>query len=143
MSGYLKKQLEDNFMINILIIDDDGEDSEFLCDAICQVNPETRCMAMANAADAIEGLKTKKVTRPDLIFLDLNMPSTNGVQCLKELKDEADLSDIPVVIYTTSKSYEDRAEALRLGAVDFITKPSSFRRLCQFVEDVFNKDLIR
>ena len=130
-------------MANVLIIDDDGDDSGFLCDAICQVSPETNCVTVENAVEAIHGLKTTQFMRPDLIFLDLNMPRVNGIQCLKEIKAELGLRDIPVVIYTTSKSYEDRAETLRLGAVNFITKPSSFRHLCQFVADVFNKELAR
>lgn len=130
-------------MVNILIIDDDSDDSDLLRDAIYQVNPESHCTLMSNAVDAIQGLKENKFSRPDVIFLDLNMPRVNGVQCLKQLKEIPEIKEIPVVIYTTSKSHEDRVETLNLGAAHFLTKPSSYRQLCKNVSDIFTKELIR
>lgn len=128
-------------MINILIIDDDDDDSDFLRDAIYQVNPSVNCTLVSNGIDAIQGLKSKTIPRPDLIFLDLNMPRMNGTQCLRELKNDPATEEIPVVIYTTSKSHDERVETLTLGAIQFITKPSSFRQLCKYVTDILAKEL--
>jgi len=129
-------------MINILIIDDDDDDSDFLRDAIHQISPGTNCTLVSSSTEALQDLKTKKIPRPDLIFLDLNMPRINGMQCLKELKSDPDSSEIPVAIYTTSKLHADHLESLTLGAVHFITKPSSFRHLCKIITDIFAKELI-
>jgi DNA-binding response OmpR family regulator len=129
-------------MINILIIDDDNDDSDFLRDAIQQISPRTNCTMVSSSDEALKGLQTKQIPRPDLIFLDLNMPRINGMQCLRELKGTAGISEIPVAIYTTSKSHDDNVESLKLGANHFITKPSGFRHLCQVVRDVFTKELI-
>jgi DNA-binding response OmpR family regulator len=130
-------------MTNILIIDDDDDDSEFLRDAISQVNPDTSCAITSNAIDAIHGLKSNSLQRPDLIFLDLNMPRMSGKDCLKELKKDPAISEIPVVIYTTSKSHGEMVDTLGLGAVHFITKPSSFRQLCKYISDIFTNEFIR
>jgi DNA-binding response OmpR family regulator len=127
-------------MINILIIDDDNDDSDFLRDAIQQISPRTNCTIASSSDEALKGLQTKTISRPDLIFLDLNMPRINGMQCLRELKATASLTEIPVVIYTTSKSHDQNVESLRLGASHFITKPSAFRHLCQIITDVFAKE---
>jgi len=129
-------------MINILIIDDDTDDSDFLRDAIQQISPRTNCTIVSSSDEALEGLQTKQIPRPDLIFLDLNMPRINGMQCLGKLKATAGMSEVPVVIYTTSKSHEQNVESLKLGASHFVTKPSGFRQLCQVVRDVFAKELI-
>lgn len=64
--------------------------------------------------------------RPDLILLDLNMPKKSGHQALQEIKRAAELKDIPVVIWTTSASEKDMAICRKIGADDFLTKPSSF-----------------
>jgi len=129
-------------MINILIIDDDNDDSDFLREAIQQISPGTNCTIVRNAAEAIKGLYTKKFARPGLIFLDICMPHVNGMEYLKELKRNPTVNDIPVVIYTTSESQHDRTETLELGAASFITKPTGFRLLCKIVTDIFIQEAI-
>lgn len=61
--------------------------------------------------------------RPDIIFLDLNMPLMNGRQFLQKVKQMKDFRSIPVVILTTSSDRESIVETRRLGATDFLTKP--------------------
>ena len=127
-------------MINILIIDDDNEDSDFLREAIQQVSPGTNCTIVRSGAEVIKDLYTKKFARPGLIFLDICIP--RGMEYLKELKTNPHLSDIPVIIYTTSKSQHDRTETLKLGAANFITKPTGFRLLCMIITDIFIQEEI-
>jgi CheY-like chemotaxis protein len=66
---------------------------------------------------------------PMVIFLDLNMPKMDGRECLKEIKNNDRLKDIPVVIYTTSSHLRDIEETRNLGAKGFISKPSSLVEL--------------
>jgi DNA-binding response OmpR family regulator len=128
-------------MINILIVDDDNDDSDFLRDAIQQISPETNCTMALSPDEALQGMKTKKNPRPDLMFLDLNMPHINGIQCLRVLKDNRGGSEILVVIPKT-KLHRDHVEFLNLGAIHFITKPHSFKHLCKVIRDIFAKELI-
>ena len=130
-----------DFMPNIVIIDDDDDDSDLLKEAIWQVMPETHCFVEPSATGAVDKLNRKDVPKPDLIFLDLDMPVTNGVQCLLELKGNPELESVPVVIYTGSKSHDQRAQTLTSGANYFITKPASFREICRVVSEIFAQEI--
>ncbi|WP_161997157.1 response regulator, partial [Rhodococcus sp. YH1] len=61
--------------------------------------------------------------RPDLILLDLNLPKYDGRQVLEKIKSDPDLSDIPVVVLTTSAAEEDILRSYRLHANAYVTKP--------------------
>ncbi len=70
-----------------------------------------------------QGARFADAPRPNLILLDLNMPRMDGRECLAELKRDPDLSEIPVVILTTSEVERDIIASYQLGAAGFITKP--------------------
>jgi CheY-like chemotaxis protein len=125
--------------MNLLIVDDDEDDRDLFCDAVSVVDPDISCIMARNGEEALNALKSDHLPRPDLIFLDLNMPRVNGVQCLREIKKHPVLHRIPVVIYTTSKLKEDKEITRKLGAIHFITKPSSLRELCDEIEVAISK----
>jgi two-component system response regulator len=82
--------------------------------------------------------KYADVRRPDLIFLDLNLPKKDGREVLAEIKSDAELRRIPVVVLTTSQAEEDIAKTYELGANCYCTKPidlDSFLNLVQTVAD--------
>ena len=66
---------------------------------------------------------------PELVVLDANLPRVDGWTVLRELQNDSSLSQVPVVMFTTSSHSEDEERALKLGARRFITKPSSFDTL--------------
>jgi len=74
--------------------------------------------------------------RPDLIFLDLNMPRKDGREVLQELKADSRLKVIPVVVLTTSKAEEDIVKTYGLHANCYITKPVDFERFAEVVKTV-------
>jgi len=74
--------------------------------------------------------------RPDLIFLDLNMPRKDGREVLQELKADPQLKLIPVVILTTSKAEQDIVKSYGLHANCYITKPVDFERFAEVVQTV-------
>jgi chemotaxis family two-component system response regulator Rcp1 len=65
-----------------------------------------------------------RACRPDLIVLDLNLPKSDGVDVLRCVREQPDLSNIPVIVLTSSDSANDRSIAEQLGADCFLTKPS-------------------
>lgn len=65
-----------------------------------------------------------KAPRPALIMLDLNLPRLNGFELLVRLRENPELSSLPVVVFTSSSLAADKARSFALGAKDFITKPS-------------------
>lgn len=129
-------------MARVLIVDDDEDDRDLFCVAVHEVESSINCIIARNGEEALCGLRSNDFPKPDLIFLDLNMPRVNGVQCLREIKKDRNLRNIPVVIYTTSKLKEDQEITKKLGAAHFITKPSSFKELCKLIEGVFFSELI-
>jgi CheY-like chemotaxis protein len=124
--------------ITCLLIDDDVDDQEIFMLALTQVNKKFNCMAVNNGYEALQQLKKIPVL-PDYIFLDLNMPRMNGKECLKELKKNERLQNIPVIIYSTSSSLSDINDTRRLGAADFITKPFSMKDLIDTLCSFFDK----
>jgi len=80
----------------------------------------------------------EKSPRPGLILLDLNMPRKDGREVLTELKADASLRSIPVVVLTTSRAEEDILRSYDLGVSSFITKPVSFDGLVEAMK-VFGK----
>ena len=72
-------------------------------------------------------------TLPDIILLDLNMPRKDGREALKEIKSDARLKHIPIVILTTSKQEEDVIKSYNLGANSYISKPVTFEKLVELV----------
>lgn len=72
--------------------------------------------------------------RPGVILLDLNMPRKDGREALKEIKMHADLKDIPIVVFTTSKAEADIYRSYKLGVNSFITKPVTFEGLIEVMQ---------
>jgi CheY-like chemotaxis protein len=75
-----------------------------------------------------------KAPRPGIILLDLNMPKKDGREALKEIKSHANLQDIPIVIFTTSKAEEDIYRSYKLGVNSFITKPVTFESMIEVMQ---------
>lgn len=77
--------------------------------------------------------------RPNMIFLDINMPVMNGWELLKKLKADDRYVDIPVIIYSTSSSQRDKKIAFDLGAMCFVTKPESMQLIKAMLETVISR----
>jgi CheY-like chemotaxis protein len=122
------------------IVDDDIDDQELFMEAVGEVDGSIECLSASNCEEALSLLKSGKIGLPDVIFLDLNMPRLNGKQCLAELKKQANLRHIPVIIYSTSSEKRDIEETFELGAAYFLTKPNKFDELCQALTFVVSKD---
>ena len=75
------------------------------------------------AKDGYVGLELAIRNRVDLILVDLSMPGMSGFEVLKALKEDEDLSEVPVIIVTGSESGDDEVKGLEMGAADFIRKP--------------------
>lgn len=122
------------------IVDDDIDDQELFIEAVNEVDNSIQCLSATDCEEALDLLKSGRMELPDMIFLDLNMPRLNGKQCLVELKKQANLRHIPVIIYSTSSEKRDIEETSRLGAAHFLTKPNKFEELCRALSFVVSQD---
>ena len=98
---------------------------------------------LVSVKDGVEAMKYLRrqgvyssAKRPALVFLDLNMPRKDGRQVLAEMKEDADLKDIPVNVLSTSRSEEDIAQAYKLHANCYLSKPSNMEGLVHLVKGV-------
>jgi CheY-like chemotaxis protein len=115
--------------ITFLLADDDVDDKTLFCEALAEIDPGIVCHTAADGKEALEILSEKEARRPDIIFLDINMPIMDGWQCLGKLKADANHRNIPVIMYSTSSYQRDIDLALESGAFCFFTKPSDYREL--------------
>jgi CheY-like chemotaxis protein len=122
----------------VLIIDDDDDDRALFSDALKEINNSIKYLSAKSGMEGLALLKNEKIMLPDLIFLDLNMPTLNGKQCLTEIKKDPKLIHIPVVVYSTTKRLEDIEEVKKLGAVYFLTKPVLFKDICSAIKMLLN-----
>ena len=76
----------------------------------------------------------QKARRPDRVVLDLNMPRVDGWTVLRNLKEKAELKDVPIVVLSTSQRLEDRIRSMALGARQYLAKPNHFDDLVRVVE---------
>ncbi len=112
-----------NSSVTCFLIDDDEDDQEIFAIALKKVDASIDCVFADNGLAALQKLRQDDSFRPQYIFLDLNMPGMNGVQCLTELKKIDRLHHTPIIIYSTSAEQQDVIETKKLGAAEFITKP--------------------
>ena len=117
----------------ILLVEDDHLDAMTVRRAFRDINANAILDLTGNGEEALDYLRQPGQTKPALILLDLNMPRMNGIEFLHEVKKDASLREIPVVVLTTSREQAEKAESLKLGAAGFITKPMDYH---QFVEMV-------
>jgi CheY-like chemotaxis protein len=125
---------------SVLLIDDDEDDRDFFLEAVSNAHPEIKCTTAVNGQDGLEALVEQKV-RPDLIFLDLNMPLMNGQQFLTEIKSRSKFTAIPIVILSTSSDQATINEAMRLGAKAFITKPDKLSAWEKTISDFLKRSI--
>jgi CheY-like chemotaxis protein len=105
----------------LMVVDDDKDDRYFFGSAVRKHHKSYECREATEGADALDQLRRAE-TLPDFIFLDLNMPLMDGKTCLKELKKDRKLKDIPVMVYSTSDHHKDIQETMILGAVHYLVK---------------------
>ena len=81
------------------------------------------------AADGLEGLNKARLELPDLILMDVNMPSMNGIEACRSLKQDPKTASIPVIFMTMLSSDSDRMNGFDAGGDDYVIKPVSYKEL--------------
>lgn len=118
-----------NITMQVLLADDDQDDRLFFSDAFNDLSLKIKLKIVNNGDELMKYLKTPNITLPNVVFLDLNMPRKNGIDCLKEIRSNETLKNLSVAIYSTSSNPEDIQNAFVLGANIYIKKPNNFDTL--------------
>ncbi|MEK7448102.1 MAG: sigma 54-interacting transcriptional regulator, partial [Planctomycetota bacterium] len=114
-------------METILIVDDEKE----MCWMLSNLLREEKYQPIT-AGNAQEALKAVNKTSPELILLDLRLPDLDGIEVLKKLKNLD--RNLPVIMLTAYGDISSAAKAMKLGAVDYITKPFDNNGLLQLIK---------
>lgn len=125
-----------NDYIYIVLADDDEDDRLFFTDAFGELKINTKVDTFSDGVELMNFLNKEDTPLPNVLFLDLNMPKKTGIECLNEIKANSKMSEIAIVIYSTSASEEDIEKTFVMGANIYIKKPDSFKKLKQVLSEV-------
>ncbi len=132
--------------LSILIVDDNPDHIRIISWALEQNKNRVRTVLVRDGQTALDHLTSKCVvdesgnpaTRPDMIFLDLNLPKIDGREVLKFIKSTPAYRSIPVIVFSSSEREEDISTAYELGANTYISKSTVFDEFSQAM-DVINR----
>lgn len=127
--------------MTIFYAEDDHVEVMLFCEALNTIDKAIKCITAANGEDALTMLE--KIETPSYIFLDLNMPKLNGIECLRRLKQHPRLKFVPVIIYSSLVNEKDLADLSKLGAHKVINKNANIIQLCEDLKGVLFKGAMR
>lgn len=124
--------------MEILLVEDNEDDIVLEQEALADAKMVNLMHVVRDGEEALSYLRRQgqyqDAQRPGLILLDINMPRKNGFEVLNEMKADAALMHIPVIMLTTSDNEADVVKSYAKGACSFITKPMDFDKFAEVVK---------
>jgi two-component system response regulator len=130
--------------LTILLAEDSENDRFMLKKAVEKSHVSARVFMVEDGQEAMDFLRRSGKyaegdhPKPDLLLLDLNMPRKSGIETLREIRGDANLSSLPVVVLTTSEAEQDIIRSYDLGVNWFLTKPATLESLGEMVKFLAN-----
>jgi len=122
--------------LRILLADDDEDDRMFFSEAISELKMTNELTLFEDGKDLMNYLVNPESELPHILFLDLNMPYKNGLECLKEIRADHRFKEVSIAIYSTSSSESDIEDTFIEGANIYIKKPNDFSELKRVIKEV-------
>lgn len=127
-------------LISVLLVEDDPGDVLLIREAFNEQKVGNVLSVVSDGVQAMEYVRGEgpyaERERPDLVLLDLNLPRKSGAEVLTEIKGDAGLATIPVIVLTTSEAEEDVLLSYKAHANAYITKPVDFERFREIVHKI-------
>ena len=122
-------------VLNILLVEDDEVDVMNVKRAFAKSHILNPLFVAGDGLEALEKLRNGEIPkgRRLIILLDLNMPRMNGIEFLREMRQDPELCVIPVVILTTSNNDRDKIDAYNLNVAGYLVKPVTFGDFCELM----------
>jgi CheY-like chemotaxis protein len=124
--------------LSVYLADDDADDRFLFEEALLELKSDVRLTTAINGEQLMNYLDKNTPPPPHVIFLDLNMPLKNGMECLEEIKSDSKLKSIPVVIFSTSCQKEAMDQVYIKGADYYMCKPDNFQTLKSLLDRIFS-----
>ena len=125
-------------LTRLLVVEDNEDDTFLLTRQLARAQIDDCVTVIGNGLDALAFLKQTSPL-PLAVFLDLSLPGMSGIDVLKEMKKEASLQNLPVIVMTGSIRPTDMDECTRLGVTAYLTKPIALSTFIKTVTDLFPK----
>jgi CheY-like chemotaxis protein len=119
---------------SIVLAEDDIDDQNIFQIALQEISPDIKTEFVSNGRQLLELLKT---SQPDIVFLDLEMPYKNGLQCLMEIRDNPETEKIPVVVFSSTTKPSNIQTAYEMGAHLFFIKPPIYSDYLSSIKAIF------
>ena len=121
-------------MKKVLLVDDD---EDFIETVKFYLTHSGYLVSVANNGEEV--FAKLKISKPDIVLLDLMLPGMSGIEICKKLKSNSDLLSIPVIMVTAKGAREDIKYSIKVGANGYIPKPFSLPRLVERIEEVLSR----
>ncbi|MCU1332618.1 MAG: response regulator with CheY-like receiver domain and winged-helix DNA-binding domain [Candidatus Angelobacter sp.] len=131
-----------NKLGRILMVEDDPKDVELTLTALEEYNLANEVVVTRDGEQALDYLycrgeyKTRSSGNPAVMLLDLKLPKVDGLEVLKQIKSDAELRIIPVVVLTSSKEEKDMVASYKLGVNAYVVKPVDFHEFVNAIKEL-------
>jgi CheY-like chemotaxis protein len=121
-----------NALLTIFVVEDDEVDVMNVKRAFAQNNIRNPLFVARDGVEALEKLRNGEIPKERrIVLLDLNMPRMNGIELLREVRNDPALCSTTVVVLTTSKDEQDMIDAYNLNVAGYLVKPVTFANFCK------------
>jgi CheY-like chemotaxis protein len=131
-----------NRLKRILLVEDSARDAELILGALDSHQLAGEVVHVRDGAEALDYLYRRGVfadrpdTQPILMLLDLKLPKVDGLEVLRQIKGDAGLKKIPIVMLTSSRQEQDLVRSYELGVNAYVVKPMKFQDFVEAVKQV-------
>jgi CheY-like chemotaxis protein len=124
--------------LELILADDDADDRYFFREALAAFDPEARLIECEDGDQLMRILESiDSPPPPHIIFLDINMPRMNGMDCLREIRMNKNFAETPVVMVTTSAASRDVDDCFSNGANMYVQKAYSLKEGIDSLKRIF------
>ena len=122
-------------MRRVILVDDDEEEFELFTSALMEITKDVELFHTDGCSDVLKIIDDWK---PELIFLDINMPTLDGIDCLKTIRSVKSYEELPVVMYSTSNNQMSIQDSYDNGAHLYVVKSYSYEGLLKVLGEVLS-----
>ncbi|GAB3512767.1 response regulator [Emticicia fontis] len=126
--------------LNVVLAEDDKDYQEIFNNALTEVNIPTTLTVVSDGVELMKTLQTPGSPAYNIVVLDINMPKKDGIECLREIRKDRNLSSTFSVILTSTFDPIIKANAYDAGANLFLTKPENFDEYVETVRKILTSD---
>ncbi len=127
--------------VEILLVEDNPDDLDMAVHALRKMKLANKIQVARDGVEALDFIFCRGVfagrkfeNAPKVVLLDLKLPKVDGLEVLRQIKDDPRTKSIPVVVLTSSKEQNDVVESYKLGVNSYIVKPVNFEQFAESVQ---------